>query len=314
MKFYMAPLEGITGYIFRSTYHKYFGEIDKYFTPFISPNQKKICRTREKTDILPENNKGMYVVPQILTNRAELFINTVNYLKEYGYDEINLNLGCPVGTVVSKKKGAGFLSEKEELKSFFDKIFSDCDVNVSVKTRIGVESADEFEELVDIFNLFPIYELIIHPRTRADYYNNKPNLKAFSYGYEKSPAKICYNGNIFQNDNYKMILRKFPELESVMAGRGILRCPGLIPYIKNGTKMQKDQFRDFHDELYDRYKLTLYGDKTVLCKMKELWSYMIYSFDCDSKAEKKIKKSQRLCEYEGAVKELFSKYDLINLC
>lgn len=313
MKYYMAPLEGITGYIFRSTYHKYFGGMDKYFTPFISPNQKKICRTREKKDILPENNKGMYVVPQILTNRAELFVDTVNYLKEYGYHEVNLNLGCPVGTVVSKKKGAGFLSEKDALNEFLNEIFASCDIKISVKTRIGMECAEEFDELIEIFNQFPIYELIIHPRTRDDYYKNKPNLEAFSYGYENSSSKICYNGDIFKKNDYEIILQTFPELESVMIGRGILRYPGLIDYIKNETTMEKNQFRSFHDELYEKYKENLYGDNTVLFKMKELWSYMINAFDCDLKSEKKIKKAQRLSDYEGAVRELFSKFELTSL-
>ena len=310
MKYYMAPLEGITGYIFRNTYHEYFGGIDKYFTPFISPNQKKICRTREKNDILPEHNEGMNVVPQILTNCAQLFVDTVDYLKKYNYHEVNLNLGCPVGTVVSKKKGAGFLAEKDALRDFLDEIFSSCDVKISIKTRIGVERAEEFEELLDIFTRFPIHELIIHPRTREDYYKNKPDLEAFSYGYENSSAKVCYNGDIFTDEDFQKIMQRFPDLDLVMLGRGILRYPGIIGLLKDGSRMEKEQFRNFHNDLYHKYKENLYGDKTVLFKMKELWSYMIDSFDYDSKIEKKIKKAQRLSEYESVVRELFSKYTL----
>ena len=310
MKYYMAPLEGITGYIFRNTYHEYFGGIDKYFTPFISPNQKKICRTREKNDILPEHNEGMNVVPQILTNCAQLFVDTVDYLKKYNYHEVNLNLGCPVETVVSKKKGAGFLAEKDALRDFLDEIFSSCDVKISIKTRIGVERAEEFEELLDIFNRFPIHELIIHPRTREDYYKNKPDLETFSYGYENSSAKVCYNGDIFTDEDFQKIMQRFPDLDLVMLGRGILRYPGIIGLLKDGSRMEKEQFRNFHNDLYHKYKENLYGDKTVLFKMKELWSYMIYSFDYDSKIEKKIKKAQRISEYESAVRKLFSKYTL----
>lgn len=307
----MAPLEGITGYIFRSAYYEYFGEIDKYFTPFISPNQKKICRTREKKDILPENNEGMNVIPQILTNQPEMFIKTADFLKDYGYREVNLNLGCPVGTVVSKKKGAGFLSEKERLRSFLDEIYTRCDMKISIKTRIGMESPDEFEDLIELFNSFPIYELIIHPRTREDYYKNTPDMKAFSYGYENSSANVCYNGNIFTKEKFDEVTARFPNLESVMMGRGILRYPGIIRYIKKGSIMQKEELRQFHDHIYKRYCENLYGDKTVLFKMKELWSYMIYSFQYDSKIEKKIKKSQKRSEYDTVVRELFSKYKLI---
>lgn len=172
MNYYMAPLEGITGYLFRNAYETCFGGIDKYFTPFISPNQKRICRTRERNDVLPEHNKGMIVVPQILTNQSELFIKTVEYLEDLGYHEFNLNLGCPVGTVVSKKKGSGFLTEKEKLKNFLNEIYDSSDCKISIKTRIGLKDAGEFDELLDIFNEFPVYELIIHPRTREDYYKN----------------------------------------------------------------------------------------------------------------------------------------------
>ena len=126
----MAPLEGITGYIYRKTYAKYFGGVDKYFSPFISPNQKRICRTREQKDILPENNAGLYLVPQIMTNQADMFIKTVKYLQQYGYQEFNLNLGCPASTVVTKMKGSGFLAQPEKLEQFLEQIYEKCDANI----------------------------------------------------------------------------------------------------------------------------------------------------------------------------------------
>lgn len=311
MKFYMAPMEGITGYLYRNAYEKCFGEIDKYFTPFISPNQKTICRTRERNDILPEHNQGMNVVPQILTNHAEMFQKTVNYLKDFGYEEVNLNLGCPVGTVVSKRKGAGFLAEKDKLRSFLDEIYSNCDIKISIKTRIGMTEPDEFDELLDIYNEYPIYELIIHPRTREDFYKGEPNLDKFEKGYLESRNQICYNGNIFTKEHYSWLIERFPNIESVMLGRGILKYPGLINLIKMNKKMTIEQVKEFHNILYDEYKNHLFGDKTVLFKMKELWSYMIYSFDYDEKIEKRIKKTQRLCEYKDVIRELFSNYDLM---
>lgn len=307
MKYYLAPLEGITGYHFRNAYHRHFEPMDKYFTPFISPNQKKICRTREKNDILPENNKGMNVIPQILTNQADLFLITVEYLQEYGYSEFNLNLGCPVGTVVSKKKGAGLLSDVEMLKHFLSDIYEGTDAKISVKTRIGMQSEQEFEKIMEIYNQFPIHELIIHPRTREDYYKNIPHMESFSYGYEKSNTEVCYNGDLFTKEKYKEVEMKFPKLSSVMLGRGILRNPGLIGDIKKEQTMSRETLKEFHDDLYERYKEHLYGDKTVLFKMKELWNYLIYSFGCDEKMGKRIKKAQRLYEYDDIIKEIFSR-------
>ena len=205
MKYYLAPMEGITGHIYRNAYAKYFDNIDKYFTPFIVPNQSTSLKTKELRDMLPENNEGLYIVPQILTNDAEGFITTAKKLQQLGYDEINLNLGCPAGTVVSKNRGSGFLSQRDELDSFLDEIFKINDMKISVKTRIGKDSPDEFYELIKIYNKYPMEELIIHPRTRQDFYGNTPNLDVFKDAISLSENTLCYNGDIFTVEDYKKI-------------------------------------------------------------------------------------------------------------
>lgn len=170
--------------------------------------------------------------------------------------------------------------------------------------------ADEFALLLDIFNEFPLHELIIHPRTREDYYKHIPNWESFAYGYERSRAGVCYNGDLYTKGDFELLVNQFPQLEKVMFGRGILRCPGIISSIKYGLEMKKEQLHGFHDELYERYKETLPGEKPVLCKMKELWSYLIHSFEYDAKIEKKLKKSQKCAEYDSIIQRLFSEYDL----
>ena len=169
MEFYFAPMEGITGYIYRNAHHRFFPGTDKYFTPFLSPNQNRALNPKEVRDVLPENNEGIYIVPQILTNQADFFLRAAKELKEcYGYEEVNLNLGCPSGTVVSKGKGAGFLADPGGLDAFFDQVYAKADVKVSVKTRIGLSSPEEFYGILDIFNRYPLHELIIHPRVRSE--------------------------------------------------------------------------------------------------------------------------------------------------
>ena len=138
MKYYMAPMEGLTGYIYRNAYQKYFHDIDRYFTPFIT---NKKLDFKVKKDIDPEHNQGMEVVPQILTNQPDDFISIVKQLKQYGYDEVNLNLGCPSGTVVAKNRGAGFLAVPDQLDSFLDKIFKSYKV---IQTRYDVVSFFKF--------------------------------------------------------------------------------------------------------------------------------------------------------------------------
>ena len=200
MKYYMAPMEGLTGYIYRNAYHACYHPMDKYFTPFLSPKANSSLSFRELNDILPEHNQGMYVVPQILTNQAEDFIRTAKELQEYGYSEINLNLGCPSGTVVSKYKGAGFLGLPDSLDRFLDEVCGKMEgmgMELSVKTRLGLVSPDEFTGLLEIYNRYPLKELILHPRVRTDYYKNTPNMPAFGSGFDGCRAPVCYNGDIF---------------------------------------------------------------------------------------------------------------------
>ena len=311
MKFYLAPMEGITGHIYRNSYEKYFHNIDKYFTPFIVPNQSVSLKTKELKDLLPQNNKGLNIVPQILTNDAEGFILTANKLKQLGYEEINLNLGCPAGTVVSKKRGSGFLAYPEELDKFLDEIHKIDNMKISIKTRLGKERADEFYKLIEIYNKYPLEELIIHPRTREDFYGNTPNLEVFKDALKLSKHSICYNGDIFTLNSYNKIINEFPEVNKVMLGRGILANPGLIGEIKNNEFANKEIIKMFHDEIFENYTILLNEDKNAMYRMKELWGYMSHIFTNNKKYYKKIKKAQKAIDYKNAVNSLFIEQDII---
>jgi tRNA-dihydrouridine synthase len=306
MKYYFAPLEGVTGYIYRNAYETLFGEIDKYFLPFISPTKNKGFTSRELNDILPEHNQGINAIPQILTNNSEYFIGTVNEIAKFGYDEVNLNLGCPSGTVVAKHKGSGFLTKRKELDEFLEEVFSNTSTKISIKTRIGKDSPDEFYELIEIFNKYPLEELIIHPRIQTDYYKNKPNMEVFKEGLTLSKNPVCYNGDIFNVNNYKELMQSYPELQAVMLGRGIIANPALILQIKNNDNVDKQKIREFHDAVYKGYQQILSGDRNVLFKMKEVWFYMKHLFAESDKYAKIIRKTDRLQEYESIVGKIFS--------
>ena len=216
MKLYLAPLEGITGWIFRDAVNRCFGGFDKYFVPFIRPNQMGHLSAREKKDILPEHNQNMYTIPQILTNRADDFVRTANKLKEYGYSEVNLNLGCPSRTVVTKGRGSGFLAYPDKLDAFLGEIFESCDMKISIKTRLGMEDPEEFRRLIEIYNKYPVCELIIHPRVQKDFYSNMPDREMFGEVLPKSRSSVCYNGDIFTPEDYQNFIKDFPDVLEVM--------------------------------------------------------------------------------------------------
>lgn len=310
MKYYLAPLEGITSYVYRNAYHHYFHPMDKYFTPFIVPHKEKKFSTREKKELTPENNQGLFVVPQLLTNSAEDFLKTAKDVTAFGYKEINLNLGCPSGTVVSKKKGSGFLAFPEELDAFLYEIFEKADFDISIKTRIGKESPDEFYKLLEIYNKYQMKELIIHPRVQKDMYKNVPNWDMYELAYRESKNPLCYNGDIFTVTNADIFVERFPETETMMLGRGIIANPSLVNQIEQEDMNIRNKLHGFHDMVYEEYQRISSGDKNVLFKMKELWFYMGNQFVGAEKLMKKIKKSEKLRDYESVVRVLFETCDL----
>lgn len=305
-KIYFAPLEGIAGYIFRNAFNDVFEpEIEKYFSPFISPGPRQSITNKELRDILPENNSRIKLIPQVLTNSAEDFLALEKRLKDMGYDELNVNLGCPSGTVVSKKRGAGLLADIELLERMLDGIYSKTEVLVSLKTRLGMENSKEFEKLLELYNKFPIHELIIHPRVRAELYKGSPDMESFDMAVHNSHHRICYNGDICTKSDYDKIVNKYPKLSAVMIGRGFLRNPMLIHNIQKSMAPDKEKIKSYHDLVLERYSEVMYGERPVLFKMKELWAYMLDLFEDSEKYAKKIKKASNLSVYNSAVNELF---------
>lgn len=310
MRYSLAPMEGITGYLFRNAHAACFGPADKYLTPFLSPNQNLCFTTREREDVLPEHNEGLNVVPQLLTNHASHFIWAARELEAMGYREVNLNLGCPSGTVAAKGKGAGFLALTDRLDQFLDSIFSHLTLDISVKTRVGKSSAEEWEGLLRIFNRYPICELTVHPRVQIDFYKGKPNRRAVRQALAHSSAPVCYNGDLFSLPDLFAFSAVFPEVGRVMAGRGVIADPSLLRQFQGGKPAQKDELREFHDRLYAGYQHVMSGDRAVLARMKELWSYLLFSFTNREKYVRRLRKANFLQEYEDVVDALFREQEV----
>lgn len=254
---------------------------------------------------------GQVLIPQLLTNNAKDFISASKRIKQLGYDEINLNLGCPSGTVVAKHKGSGFLAKKEALDAFLEEVFAASVTKISIKTRIGKDQPEEFYDLIEIYNKYPLEELIIHPRIQKDFYKNKPNLAVFKDALAISKNPICYNGDLFTAEAYRNFMVEFPGVDTIMIGRGLITNPGLIDEITSNRKLDINILKSFHDKIYEDYQRILFGERNVLFKMKEIWFYMIPMFTDNQRYDKKIKKAVRLSDYEDAVASLFREQTLI---
>lgn len=319
VKIELAPMEGITTYIYRNAISKFYGGVDTFFSPFISTHEHKELNFKEKKEILPDNNIGYTLIPQVLTADADEFLYTAGQISQYGYDHINLNFGCPSGTVTAKGKGSGALVNTDKLERLLDEIFSRTSLKISVKTRMGYSDYSEWERIFSIYEKFPLEELIVHARVREDFYNGCANVDALAKSFDdfnsrtgntNVKVKLSYNGDIYTASDYLKICERMPYLSACMIGRGAISNPALPAQIKNSKadgNMCDDmkRFKDFNYYLIEKYSEIMPGEKNTLFKLKELWVYMIKSFEESELESKKLLKSIRKCnslkEYERIV-------------
>lgn len=320
-----APMEGITTHVFRRLHAEFFSGVDHYYTPFLTPlkQDKKTpfaFKKRDLTDILPENNDGLHLIPQVLCNRADAFLFSVEKLLSYGYHEINLNLGCPMPTVVTKHKGAGFMEDADDLDAFFEEVFRGLEqqgytlssdsaadyVQISVKTRLGLRREEEARELVNVFNRYPFHEIIVHARLREDYYEGTPRMEAFDQFFFASRNPTGYNGDIRSVADYQELMRRLGTApSSVMMGRGLLTNPALARELKGGAPLEKEELRTFLDRYYEETLRVMPEEGNVLRRMKGLWVYLGQAFTGCDRALLDLKKAKNRTDYNNAVRDIF---------
>lgn len=303
MEFYFAPLEGITDMVYRWAHRKHYPGMDRYYAPFVSPTQHHCFTPRELRELNPENNADLSLVPQLLGKNAEDFLWAVRELAEMGYREVNLNLGCPSGTVTAKGKGAGFLAAPDKLDTFLDRVFSMSPLPISIKTRLGMDAPEEFQRILAIYNQYPICQLIIHPRTGKEMYRGDVHLDAFERALEHTVIPVCYNGNLFTADDCCALAEKFPKVSAVMLGRGLVAEPGLIMKMR-GEKTDKRTLMRFHDDLCAGYIEVFGSPASALPRMKAIWLYMLPNFENGDAYRKALIKSRRWQDFLQVVEQI----------
>ena len=306
MELSFAPMEGITGSIYRRVHARFFPGADVYYAPFIAPDGTGRFKGSALRELLAENNEGVSLIPQLLVNAPEPFLAAAEALGDLGYEEINLNIGCPSGTVVAKHKGAGMLGDLESLERCLDEIFTRCPLRVSVKTRLGLSSTGEFPAVLSLYRRYPLARLIVHARDRAGMYQSRPDLDAFAPALDDSPFPVIYNGNIFSVRDYEAIVRQFPALSGVMLGRGAAADPALFRRINGGSALTAEELRAFHEALLDETLASGLAPSYTVQRMKELWFYMGCLFPGADRALKTILRSRSLPDYRAAVGSLLS--------
>ena len=299
MRYYFAPMEGLTDSIYRRIHHKHFSGVDAYYMPFISPTVHRSLTNREAREVPFADTVPFRAVPQLMTKVADDFLWAAQECKNRGYDEVNLNVGCPSGTVVAKKKGSGMLEDPENLDRFLDEIFASSPLPISLKTRLGLTDPQEFPRILDIYNQYPIKELTVHPRVRKQFYDGDVDMDMFRYALDNSKNPLCFNGNLRNLTEVRVFEREFPQIGAVMIGRGLIGNPAMLE--PGGEK----KLKAFHDELLETYIEEFGGARNAMFRMKENWRHMIWMFEGNEKLWKKLRKCTDVQEYRQLVREIF---------
>lgn len=310
-KLLSSPLQGFTDYRFRNAFNHLFGGIDTFYSPYIRLNGKRVFKAAYERDILPDNNKNIEVIPQVITNDADEFLFVANYVQQYGYKELNWNLGCPYPMVTKCGMGSGLINSPEKINEILQKVHNESDIIVSMKMRLGYENSEEILNTFPILDKYPLKNIAIHARIGKQLYKGGVNLDAFQNCIENTKHTLYYNGDITSVSKFKEIQERFPTINHFMIGRGLIADPFLPSMIKNNTLDYPDNklevFNNFHNILYEQYGESLSGATHLLLKMYHLWEYFSPLFTQTPKALKMIKKAKNIKKYELAVEEIFKK-------
>ena len=308
MLYYAAPMEGLTDRVWRQAHQKWFGpagNADRYYAPFISPPENRVLIKKKMAELAPAANPGAPVIPQLLAKDGELAAWMIGELRRMGYTEVNLNFGCPSGTVTAKDKGSGMLRDPQKLDAFLDAVFSQAGGPVSVKTRLGVARAEEFGEILNVYNKYPLCELTIHPRVMKQLYRGQADREAFAACLPACTAPVCYNGDVTTVDDLRALEAAFPELSGIMVGRGLIADPALLRKAVGGPAASREELRGYHDELYHGYTEAFGMASCAVSRMKAHWFYLIHLFDGADALEKPLRKAREGWEYETVVNQIF---------
>jgi tRNA-dihydrouridine synthase B len=310
----LAPMRGITTMHYRKAFVRHFGGLDAEMAPFITTVPAAKINPKLLKDVLPENNSGLPLIPQLLGKDAGEFVNMANALHNLGYNEINWNLGCPHKPVRNKGRGSGLLPHPEKIDALLETICAESPARISVKVRLGISGKSDLLNLIPILNRHPLSEVIIHPRTAEQMYDGTVDLNAFAEACELIKHPVCYNGDIFDQSFFQTLETYCIGTHRFMLGRGLLANPFLCEQIKGrnsdiGNPM--DRLRAFHDEVFENYRSVIDGDLPMLGKMKEFWSYPAQNFSNARKFLKKIKKCHRLTTYREILEEYLAEAEWI---
>ena len=309
MKLYAAPLQGFTEATWRNIHSEIFGGIDTYVTPFIRIEKGEI-RNKDVRDIEKKNNSVQHLVPQLIAASPEEFIPLVEFIASQGYNEADINMGCSFALQVRKCHGAGLLPHPDKVEALMKATEKYPDFSFSVKMRLGWESKEEWRALLPIFNDTKLARITLHPRLGSEQYRVAADSEEFARFYDECRHPLVYNGDLTTLEQMNNIAERFPRLEGMMMGRGLLADPALAMEYKEQRVLSHGEkaslIAKFHQKFYDIMSPRLQGNTQFLSKFKPYWEYLLP--DMEKRDRKAIQKASNVEKYLAAVNSALARY------
>lgn len=301
-KIFAAPLQGYTNAPFRHFHADLFGGVDAYYSPFIRVEDGDV-RRRDLIDLMSPLNANHCLVPQIIFKDELEFSKLVDRVESLGFNEVDLNLGCPFPPQLKRGRGAALIVNPDILQKISDIMVSLASMRFSLKMRIGVSAADDWRESIGVINNMPLQHITVHPRIAAQGYDGRVDIAQFERILGESSHPVIYNGDILSAEGIGAVISRFPSIAGVMIGRGLLRSPAIASdwtgEAPAGRRSDLTRLLMLHEPIYTHYCETLCGESQILSKIKPFWDYA--KPELPNKMYKAIKKASSLSKYEMAV-------------
>jgi tRNA-dihydrouridine synthase B len=305
---FLAPLQGFTDRHFRNAFQQCYGDVDRFFAPYLKMKTDGTIKEHTKLDVLQVNNPFEQVVPQVMACCSADFLLMAQYLKEQEYKELNWNLGCPYPMVAKQDLGSGILNKPDKLFAILDEVIPKLDMDLGIKMRMGYEDTSDILNVLPRLNDYPLTEIIVHARYGKQLYNGPCDLDRFEESIALTKHKLVYNGDIRTVSDFRILKARFPKICHWMIGRGAISNPLLFEMIQDDTEdFPEDRMEVFHDFLILLLENQLSesdNEGNTLIKMKHFWEYFSESFENGLTYYRKIKRATSIEEYEEVIESI----------
>lgn len=307
LELHFAPLQGYTEDAYRRLHHDIFGGVNTYYTPFLRLEHGTV-RPKDLRDISAEHNQGLTVVPQVIANGGTELEALLPFVQAQGYQRVDINMGCPFPLQTRHGRGAGLLLRPEKVGEIADVMLAHPEISFSLKMRLGMESCDEWRDVLPIVNRMPLAHLCVHPRVARQQYKGEVNMEAFESLVNATRHPVIYNGDIVSVEMMTRLQARFAgRLHGFMLGRGLLAQPWLAQEYVSGERLSCEAKRSLllklHTQLLAHFELRIPDEAQRLNKIRTLWEYMEPTLG--RKQWKRLMKAGNMRNYLALVEDLF---------